>query len=232
MAGIQIVGTFKACYLRTSIDLGRSPKQQAAVFSTLLDELGISSVIVFGVSGGGPSALKFAANYPDKTEALIMMEAISQQFPNNGEMSSLMTSDYLYWSMFTLLLQTQGIEGLANMQVSDTEQREEILNDLAKSQRFEDTLWSVWPGSLRVEGWVNDMLQIDLLENVPSISVPTLIIHGEADSTVPVDHSKTLAAQITGSELHVIPYATHLMPLTHDAEIRELIFDFLERNTE
>jgi len=225
--GYRLLAPSRPGYLRTPIEVGTSPKEQAEAYLALLDGLDIENVIVLGVSGGGPSAIEFAANYPERTDALILMEAISQRFPNNGEMSSLMTSDFLYWSMFSALLNTQGLEGLVAMQVEDPSQRLEILSDPEKSAKFESILWSVWPGSLRVEGWKNDMLQVDLWSEPPEILVPTLIIHGEKDSTVPVEHSEKLADQINGSELHILQDATHLMPLTHEIEVRDLALNFL-----
>jgi len=227
--GYRLLAPSRPGYLRTSIEVGDSPERQAISYLALLDSLEIENVIVFGVSGGGPSAIEFAEKFPERTDALILMEAISQRFPNNGEMSSLMTSDFLYWSMFNALLSIQGLEGVAAMQIEDPSQRLEILNDPGKSQKFERILWSVWPGSLREEGWKNDMLQVDRLSEPPEISVPTLIIHGAKDATVPVDHSRKLAAQVSNSELHVFEDATHLMPLTHEVQVRDLALDFLSK---
>ncbi|MEX0739068.1 MAG: alpha/beta hydrolase [Pseudohongiella sp.] len=230
LPGYRLLAPSRPGYLRTSLDLGVTPAQQAEVYLALLDDLGIDSVIVLGVSGGGPSALEFAAKFSERTDALIMMEAISQRFPNNGEMSSLMTSDYLYWAMFRILLGTQGLEGMASMQIPNQEQREDVLANHGKSQRFENLLWSVWPGSMRENGWANDLHQVDRLTTPPTVTVPTLIIHGSEDSTVPVEHSIRLAEQVPNAMLHVIDGASHLMPLTHEVEVRNLMLEFLSRN--
>ncbi|MDO8289235.1 MAG: alpha/beta hydrolase [Parvibaculum sp.] len=230
LPGYRLLAPSRPGYLRTPLELGETPAQQAELYIALLDDLGIEDVIVLGVSGGGPSALEFAANFPERTNALIMMEAISQRFPNNGEMSSLMTSDYLYWSMFKILLGTQGVEGMASMQIPNQEQREDVLDNPQKSQRFENLLWSVWPGSLRETGWVNDLHQVNILSTLPTVTIPTLIIHGSEDSTVSVEHSIQLAEQIPHAMLHVIDGASHLMPLTHEREVRDLITEFLSRN--
>ncbi|MDP3518465.1 MAG: alpha/beta hydrolase [Pseudohongiella sp.] len=230
LPGYRLLAPSRPGYLRTPLVPGETPAQQAELYIALLDELGIEKVIVLGVSGGGPSALEFAANFPERTDALIMMEAISQRFPNNGDMSSLMTSDYLYWSMFKILLGTQGVEGMATMQIPNQEQREDVLANPLKSQRFERLLWSVWPGSLRENGWVNDLHQVNIFSTPPIITAPTLIIHGSEDSTVPVEHSIQLAEHIPHAMLHVIDGASHLMPLTHEREVRDLMTEFLSRN--
>lgn len=229
LPGYRLLAPSRPGYLRTPLELGEMPAQQAELYIALLDNLGIEDVVVLGVSGGGPSALEFAANFPERSNALIMMEAISQRFPNNGEISSLMTSDYLYWSMFKILLGTQGVEGIASMRIPNQEQREDVLANPQKYQRFENLLWSVWPGSLRENGWVNDLHQVNILSTPPVVTIPTLIIHGSEDSTVSVEHSIELAEQIPHAVLHVIDGASHLMPLTHEREVRDLITDFLSR---
>ena len=39
--------------------------------------------------------------------------------------------------------------------------------------------------------------------------MPVAIIHGDADSRIPVECSHSLHAQLPGSQLHVIPGAEH-----------------------
>ncbi|MEM7019216.1 MAG: alpha/beta hydrolase, partial [Pseudomonadota bacterium] len=65
-------------YLRTPLDVGQTPAEQAKAYVTLLDKLQIGSVVVVGASGGGPSAISFAAMYPERTIALIAIEAVSK----------------------------------------------------------------------------------------------------------------------------------------------------------
>src|SRR5277367_656622 len=66
-------------YLRTPLSVGKTPKEQAQAFAALLDALKIEKVAVIGASGGGPSAIEFAALYPDRCNALILEEAVSMR---------------------------------------------------------------------------------------------------------------------------------------------------------
>ena len=66
-------------YLRTPLSVGKTPKEQAEAFAALLDVLKIDKVIVMGGSGGGPSAIEFAALYPDRCTALILQAAITMR---------------------------------------------------------------------------------------------------------------------------------------------------------
>ena len=66
-------------YLRTPLIVGKTPKEQAEALAALLDELKIDKVAVVGGSGGGPSAIEFAALYPDRCTALVLEEASTMQ---------------------------------------------------------------------------------------------------------------------------------------------------------
>lgn len=67
-------------YLRTPLSVGRTPREPAEAFAALLDILKIDKVAVLGGSGGGPSAIGFAARYPDRCVAFVLEEAVSKQW--------------------------------------------------------------------------------------------------------------------------------------------------------
>ena len=76
--GYKIVSISRYGYLRTPIPKDASIKTQAGLYKDLLDCLNISKVIVFGVSAGGPSATQFANDYPERTQALVLLSAVSE----------------------------------------------------------------------------------------------------------------------------------------------------------
>ena len=53
-------------YLGTPLSSGQSPSEQADLFAALLDALQIGIVSVLAISGGGPSAIHFAARHPTR----------------------------------------------------------------------------------------------------------------------------------------------------------------------
>jgi pimeloyl-ACP methyl ester carboxylesterase len=62
-------------YLRSTFHAGAGHEEQARVYAWLLDHLGIARVAVIGLSAGGPSALFFAALYPDRVSSLTLLSA-------------------------------------------------------------------------------------------------------------------------------------------------------------
>jgi pimeloyl-ACP methyl ester carboxylesterase len=59
-----------------------------------------------------------------------------------------------------------------------------------------------------------------------------LIVHGDADSRIPVRCGRQLQDSIPGSELYIVPGAEHGL-LTNESElVRNLILQFLERTSQ
>lgn len=77
---------------------------------------------------------------------------------------------------------------------------------------------------------VNAFGKTDFRQDLPHIKVPTLVLHGDKDETVPFDISGKLTAQaIPGAELKVYSGAPHGIPLTHARQLTEDLLAFLKR---
>ncbi|OHV12860.1 alpha/beta fold hydrolase [Kushneria phosphatilytica] len=72
--------------------------------------------------------------------------------------------------------------------------------------------------------------QTDFRHDLPKISVPTLIIHGDADQIVPAEVSAQRSHEmISGSRLEMIGGAPHGLNFTHREELHRLMLDFLDQ---
>lgn len=68
----------------------------------------------------------------------------------------------------------------------------------------------------------------DFRADLPKFTIPTLVIHGDADAIVPFEHSgKRTAAAIAGAKLVVIKGAPHGLNASHPAEFNRALLDFL-----
>ncbi len=75
-------------------------------------------------------------------------------------------------------------------------------------------------------------MHTDFREELSNVDVPALIIHGEADQTVPIETSANKAAKgIAGSSLEVIDGAPHGLHLTHAEQLNERMVSFLKEET-
>ena len=234
--GTRVLAPSRPGYLRTALEVGQTPTAQAHAYAALLDSLNINSVIVMGVSGGGPSSIAFASLYPDRTLALIAVEAVSQptvlaevQEEPPFLLQLIAQSDFLMWASVSLMENLMGPEGLVSFMIPDPVNQQLILEDPNKIAQLESLIWSIWPISQRQEGQDNDLVQFEAPGlSSTTITVPTLIIHGTEDANVPFEQSKLLAEQIPGSVLHTIEGADHMMPFSHKEEIDAVRADFLD----
>jgi pimeloyl-ACP methyl ester carboxylesterase len=64
---------------------------------------------------------------------------------------------------------------------------------------------------------------------LPSIQVPTLIIHGQEDNVIPPSEAELMAKAIPSSELHLIDKAGHLPNLEQPAEFDRIVNNFLRK---
>lgn len=79
-------------------------------------------------------------------------------------------------------------------------------------------------------GCVHAFARTDFRGDLAAITVPTLVIHGDGDATVPFEVSGQRSADaIAGAELVVVEGAPHGLNVSHAAEFNAALGDFLAR---
>ena len=219
-------------YRRTDISVGKTPEQQADSFKALLDTLEIDKVFIMGVSGGGPSSMHFAAKYPEKTLGLILFEAVSfsQDFIKKDE--ALINSWDFKLFIQLLFMSSFGNDRLAKMMLPNEKNRLRLLEKKENIVLLKKIIWSIWPMSIRRLGIKNDYKQFTNL-NIPydKISSPVLILHGDEDINVDIEHARHANKAINNSSLYILGEADHMMHATHLDEIEGQIDTFISNNS-
>jgi len=180
----------------------------------VMDAAGSERAALFGYSEGGPLCVLFAATYPDRASALIthgsyarrIRSSDSPWMPSAEEWERFIESTVRGWG---------GPVGLA-------ERAPSRMRDQAFVQwwaRF--TRMSASPASSAQVLRMN--AQIDVRHVLPSVRVPTLLLHPTGDRVVPVEASRYMAEHIPGAKLVELPGIDHL-PFTDNAEqvLREI----------
>ena len=73
-------------------------------------------------------------------------------------------------------------------------------------------------------------MHTDFRPELKNVTVPTLIVHGDADATVPIETSAKQAHEgIKYSTLEVIKGAPHGLNVTHAEELNEILISFLKK---
>lgn len=74
---------------------------------------------------------------------------------------------------------------------------------------------------------------IDTVEQqIRQLRVPTLVITGDRDETIPLWHSQTYATEIPEAQLAIIPEADHALPQKYFGEMAELVLQFFANQTD
>ncbi|NIS18124.1 MAG: alpha/beta hydrolase, partial [candidate division Zixibacteria bacterium] len=162
----------------------------------VMDAVGIEKAAIFGISEGGSLATLFAASHPDRSQALILYGAFAQ---------------------FTSWFPTQeALEGL--FQYIDTAWGSgESLPMFAPTMKDDLALKEWWgkferlggsPGAAKKIMRLNS--QIDITDILPTVNVPTLIIHRKDDVTVNVEGGRLLAERIPNAKYVELSGIDHL----------------------
>lgn len=228
--GYTFISVSRFGYLNSSLPSGASIKSQAAAYAALLSHLNIDSVIVLGGSAGGPSAMQFANDYPNRCQVLILLMAVSVADHSLDELPAqiriihlIQQSDYIYW-LFTSLFQSTILELMGvppTVYESFTPEQKELAQVM---------LDNMHPMSRRYAGTFNDNVMIqdfDLSNN--KISAPTLIVHAKDDDLVGYHHAENTHENIKQSELVLFDEGGHAM-LSKINDIRRLTGDFVSNN--
>lgn len=217
-------------FLRSPIPDNASIKNQAALYSALLDDLNITKVIVVAGSAGGASAIRFANDYPEKTSALILLFAVSGPEPEGDEepISSkiihlIQQSDYTYW-IFSEFMQSSILDMMGVP--------EDVFEsfDPEQKQMAQEMLDVMHPMTLRYKGTINDAKML-YLENISTgdITSPTLILHSRDDALVNYYHAMNSHDKIKHSKLILLETGGHAM-LSQLNEVKRDIKEFLKEN--
>ncbi|SDS54959.1 Pimeloyl-ACP methyl ester carboxylesterase [Friedmanniella luteola] len=194
----------------------------------LLTELDLTDVTLVGFSmGGGEVARYFTAHGAERLRSVVFASAVPPYLMKTAdnpdgplekaqaaEMTAQLTADQekFYDSFTTEFFSSDGV-----LQVTE-EQRQEALA-LCRQADKKAAL-----------GCLNAFGTTDFRDDLTKVSVPTLVLHGSADATVPFAGSgaRTHAA-LPGSELHVIDGAPHGCNVSHADEFNRVLTDFLGR---
>lgn len=224
--GYKFISISRFGFLRSSIPDNPDIKKQAGAYQLLLDHLGINKVIVLGGSAGGPSAMQFANDYPDRVSALIFLSAVSGPPVSTDKdpfyikiVHLIQKTDYSYW-LTTKYLKTT-LLGLIGINQSTLEKFTVEQKGLAQ-----EMLDIMHPMSQRYVGTELDSAMILLYKTPEAIRAPALILHAKDDALVSYHHAENAHQKIPGSQLVLFDDGGHGM-LSHMDEVRQRTKDFL-----
>ncbi len=223
-------------YLQSPMPEGADFNLQADQYACLLDALYISKVAVLGASGGANSAIRFAARYPGRTSALVLMVPaapgeVMPPTPPRIIFDTILNSDFIYWAMTKIPFTRSFIEhqiGVPTGFILTPEMRTVV----------DRVVESTFPISTRNTGMIFDMFSSgeiaeELSETAPfplrKVETPVLLIRTMDDPNTNPENVKRLSDLFPHAHLLTLPDGGHLT-LGHEDEVKAEIEQFLNQN--
>jgi class 3 adenylate cyclase len=177
----------------------------------VMDAAHCERAALFGVSEGGPMSLLFAATYPDRARALVLYGSYARHPTLSGEALR---------QNIELIDRAWGTgEFFATSFVPTKASDEAVRRVLGRRERQ-----SASPSAAIAILQMNS--EIDARHILPTIRVPTLVLHRVGDTRVTVDAGRYLATHIPGAKYVELPGTDHL-PLDITDRLVDEIEEFL-----
>ena len=177
----------------------------------VMDAAGSEQASLFGISEGGPMCVLFAATHPARASALVLHGAMARtteapDYPWASPADALRESaaEFIapYWG--------REPEGMLELFAPSLAHDPEVVEYTGRMER------SAASPSM-VQQIFEMFLDIDVRAVLPTIQVPTLVIHRRGDRVVNRRAGEALAAQIAGGRYVEVPGIDHL-PWAGDSE--------------
>jgi 3-oxoadipate enol-lactonase len=187
----------------------------AANVRDVLDELEVDRAALVGLSLGGMVAQAFALAYPQRTAALVLAHTTARTDEAVREL----------WQRRLEHFEAAGLQG----QVAPALERW-----FTRAFAEASPLTLAWIAgqicATSPDGYtaaIRAIQRLDHLDRLGQLTVPTLVIAGEADSAVPPAAAAAMAAAIPGSQLVVLPESAHLGNVQQPVRFTEVVGSFL-----
>ncbi|MFJ9083979.1 MULTISPECIES: alpha/beta fold hydrolase [unclassified Streptomyces] len=200
----------------------------------LLGVLGVERVTLVGHSFGGGVAMQFAYQFPERVDRLVLISTggVGRQvtpvlraatLPGAGLALGLLKVPGAQLSIAAFVRALQLLDTGLGVDAVDLVNLVDALPDQNSRNAFTRTLRAVvdWRGQ------VVTMLDRCYLAQ----GIPTLLVWGDRDSVLPVDHAHTAHLAMPGSRLEIFPGAGHFPHHAAPARFVRLLQEFIATTT-
>jgi len=176
---------------------GRFMQEDASEALELIRLLGISRASFLGHSDGGTISLMLAATKPELVDRLILIAA------------------HIYWEPKTVASIKKVRAGADDPVMERAWQREHGEKGPALVKKWAD-------------GWLlEEMRALDLMDILPQVLCPALVIQGEEDEYATASQALDLAERLQSAELWMVPGVGHMPPQEIPVQFNKRVSSFL-----
>jgi pimeloyl-ACP methyl ester carboxylesterase/class 3 adenylate cyclase len=220
----------------------RTLDDRAAEIEAVMDAVGFGKAVLFAMGDGGPAAIVFAATRPERTRALILSDTSpfmaimptgwDDMDRDPAELRATVASMYpevdeKYWPSVELIARVLEFDRA----VRSAWGTGAALSIATPSVRASMRLLAMMERMCASPGMARALLEatfrIDVRAILPTITVPTLVIHARDDPVVGVQAGRYLADHIPGARYLEVDGAEHVPWFTEPDKILTGIEGFL-----
>src|ERR1700733_82205 len=158
----------------------------------IMDDIGSQQAVLLGFSEGCPMSILFAATYPERVSHIILFGGFARFADYAGDIEERTRRTVGTW----------GTGARVNALMPSLAANPDSVALFAKFERL-----SASPGPVKAVIQMNAL--IDVRSILPSVRVPTLVLHRQNDANVPVERGCELAERIPDAKYIEYPVAGH-----------------------
>ena len=168
--------------------------------SAVMDAVGLERAAIVGAGEASPMAELFAATYPERTSALVLLNPTARISAAPG---------------YEIGAPPEVQERLVSL-VDQTWGRGDLIAALNPTLAGDSAAMEAWGRFFRLSASpataaavIRMLVELDVRDVLPSINVPTLIVHRQDNPIVTVDQGRYVAERIDGAKFVVVPGADY-----------------------
>jgi class 3 adenylate cyclase/predicted esterase len=158
----------------------------------IMDDIGSQRAMLLGFSEGCPMSILFAATYPERVSHIILFGGFARFADYAGDIEERTRRTVGTW----------GTGARINALMPSLAANPDSVALFAKFERL-----SASPGAVKAVIQMNAL--IDVRSILPSVRVPTLVLHRQNDANVPAERGRELAERIPDAKIIEYPAAGH-----------------------
>ena len=192
-------------------------EQMADDVYAMLTALGIKRTHWVGLSMGGMIGQTFALKYPGRFESMVLADTTSRNPPEAAAM----------WADRVKTVREKGMEAMIDVSLGRWFTEAFRQSNPAVMARFVNYIRTT-PAAGYI-GTCQAIPKIDLADRLKEIRCPTLVIVGDHGIGTWLPVARAIHEAIAGSELVIIPAASHLSNVEQPQAFNAALLGFLER---
>lgn len=214
-AGYRVIAPDLRGFGRSGYPGQQSVAEMAADTAALLNATGCGAVYAAGISMGGTVALQLALDYPHLVRKLALVNTFAHLTPASS-------SETVYFALRFALIHTLGLgtQGKAVARRVFPHAGQENLRQLLYEQ-----ITQANPSGYRAT--MRALARFDVRPRLAGIRMPTLVVTGERDTTVPPPRQRHLVEGIPGARQVVIPDGGHAVIADQPEAFNKVFLEFL-----